>query len=265
MHLPIYQTLFVATLSFPSGLVAAVPSGSRLSPKCHPGGNFDLSNWNLETSIDNGTGRPLIISAAKLGAGKDGCKNGWHDEGPEHEWFYTDPKDGAMVINAPGYSDEHPCIRTSGSVHCRTEFHEVSPSSWPPNATTNHLHVKLVGLKGSNVVIGQIFQAGTGANKPYAELYYHDSGSVIMGVATCPGGSNDGCNQDMQTIGTAPLGEPFTYDIRFEKNVLKAGLNGKMKTVKTYFMTPGAWFKFGNYNQGTDDASLHIFEMMVQH
>ncbi|KAK0712091.1 alginate lyase 2 [Lasiosphaeris hirsuta] len=254
-----YNALLATLPFFPSRVAAA------LNPSCRPGGNFDLSKWALETPIDNGNGQPLVISAASLSAGNDGCKNGWQDKGSNHQWFFTESTDGSMVMKAPGYSKDHPCIKWSGSNHCRTEFRETSPTSWPPSATTNRLHVKLVGIRGRNVCIGQVFQVGSSANKPFAELYYHDDGTVVIGVATCQGGANDGCDQDMQPLGVVALGTAFTYDIWFEGNVLKAGVNGQMKTLKTYFTTPGAMFKVGNYNQGTDDASVHILELTTQH
>lgn len=169
-------------------------------------------------------------------------------------------------MKAPGYSKDHPCIKWTGSNHCRTEFRETTPASWSPSASTNRLHVGLVGIRGSNVCIGQVFQVDSGASKPFAELYYHGGdGAVVMGVATCPGGANAGCGQDLQQLGTVKLGTPFTYDIRFEGGVLVAGVNGQMKTLRTHFSTPGALFKVGNYNQGTDDASVHILELVTDH
>jgi len=94
-----------------------------------------------------------------------------------------------MVMKAPGYSKYRPCIKWSGSNHCRTEFHEVKPTSWSPNDARNRLHVKLVGIQGSNVCIGQVFQVGSSANRPFCELYYNGKdGSIKMGVATCPWG-----------------------------------------------------------------------------
>jgi hypothetical protein len=170
-----------------------------------------------------------------------------------------------MVMKAPGYSDGRPCIKWSGSNHCRTEFRQTSPASWSPSTATNRLHVSLVGIRGGNVCIGQVFQVGSSANKPFAELYYRSDGTIVMGIATCPGGAKDGCGQDLQRLGTVALGTPFTYDIRFERNVLMAGVNGQMKALKTYFTTPGAMFKVGNYNQGTDDSSVHIFELVTDH
>ena len=285
MQLSFYQTGIIAVITF--GSVTAA-----LDPNCRPGGNFDLSKWDLETPIDNGHGQPLVIPAATLSGGSNGCSNGWQDKGPDHQWFFTvstqslihimclletlctfanimgltqESTDGSMVMKAPGYSAANPCIKWSGSNHCRTELHESTPSSWSPNAATNRLHVKLVGIRGSEVCIGQVFQSGSSANKPYAELYYRDDGTVFIGVATCPGGADDGCKQDTPMLGTVPLGTPFSYDIWYEGNVLKAGINGNMKTLTTYFNTPGAFFKAGNYDQGTDDASVHILELTTQH
>jgi len=69
----------------------------------------------------------------------------------------------------------------------------------------------------------------------------------------------------MQSLGTVPLGAPFSYDIWFEGAVLKAGLNSNMQTLMTHFATPGAAFKVGNYSQGTDDASIHLFGLTTDH
>jgi len=278
-----------AALPFLSGLASA------LDPTCRPGGNFDLSKWELETSINNGNGQPLVISAKDLSGNGNGCANGWQDKGSEHQWFFTvrgsfspvflsrprrepllttvgpppraqETTDGSLVMKAPGYSEDRPCIKWSGSNHCRTEFHEAKPASWAPTAGLNRLHVKLVGIRGSNVCIGQVFQVGGEANKPYAELYYHGGdGKIEIGVATCPGGANAGCGQHLTTLGKVPLNTPFSYDIRFEGNVLKAGINGAVQTLQTYFTTPGANFKVGNYNQGTDDSSVHLLELTTQH
>ena len=47
MQLHAFST-FIITLSLLGGLAVA------LDPNCRPGGNFDLTKWDLETSIDNG-------------------------------------------------------------------------------------------------------------------------------------------------------------------------------------------------------------------
>jgi len=68
-----------------------------------------------------------------------------------------------------------------------------------------------------------------------------------------------------QRLGTSVLGTPFTYDIRFERNVLMASVNGQMKALTTYLTLTAAMFNIGNHNQGTDDASAHIFEFLTDH
>ncbi|KAF2643656.1 alginate lyase 2 [Massarina eburnea CBS 473.64] len=258
MQFTTYQIAFVSILPIFSGL------SSALNPSCRPGGNFDLKKWDLETPIDNGSGQPKVIPGSDLTPAGDACKNGWQDKGSDHQWFFKESTDGSMVMKAPGYSSSRPCIKWSGSNHCRSEFHEDT-AAWSTTSGTNRLHVKLSAGYGTKICIGQVFQSGTGSNKPYLELYYNSNGDVVTGVATCPGGANDGCGQDTTTIGNVPFNTQFTYDLQFEGGVLKAGVNGNLKTLKTFFTTPKASFKFGNYNQGTDDASVHIFELSVQH
>ncbi|KAF1959352.1 concanavalin A-like lectin/glucanase [Byssothecium circinans] len=254
-----YQTALLSALPF-LGTVSAA-----LDPSCRPGGNFALKKWDLETSIDNGSGQPKVISGSELTPDTNACSNGWQDKGSAHQWFFTESTDGSMVMKAPGYSSSRPCIKWSGSNHCRTEFHETT-AAWSTSNSLNRLHVKLSAGYGSNICIGQVFQSGTGFNKPYLELYYHPgSGDIIAGVATCPEGGNAGCNQAMTTVGNVAMGTVFTYDVQFEGGVLKVAINGKVTTLKTFFTTPKASFKFGNYNQGTDDASVHVFELSVQH
>jgi hypothetical protein len=113
MHLPIHQAALVAALQF-AGVVAA------LNTTCRPGGNFDLRMWELETSIDNGKGQPLVISAKSLGGNQDGCTSGWQDKGKDHQWFFTvrsaqpiDPSLSPLVLSALAH---HACpCRLSGN------------------------------------------------------------------------------------------------------------------------------------------------------
>ena len=85
MQPPAYSlNALIHALPFSSSRVAAA-----LDPSCRPGGNFDLSKWALETSIDNGKGQPLVISAQQLSGGNNGCKDGWQDKGSNHQWFFT--------------------------------------------------------------------------------------------------------------------------------------------------------------------------------
>jgi len=83
MQLPTFQTALIAALPFLDGVAAA------LNPACRPGGNFDLTKWDLETPINDGNGRPKVIKAAELNGNGDGCNKGWQDKGSDHQWFFT--------------------------------------------------------------------------------------------------------------------------------------------------------------------------------
>ena len=105
-------TSAVAFLAVPLTLFALNP----------PGSNFNLSYWDLETPVGNGS--PMIVSSSQL---QNGFVNG--------AYFFTNSSDGSMVMKEPGTN----CTAWSGT-HCRTEFREVSPSngqytSWSSSGT----------------------------------------------------------------------------------------------------------------------------------
>ncbi|KAL6714780.1 hypothetical protein ACLMJK_007040 [Lecanora helva] len=196
---------------------------TALDPSCAPGGNFDLTKWQLQLPYgDNGV--PKTISPDNL----KGC-GGFQD--PGHHYFFTESGDGAMVMKTPGSPDQTGCLKTSGSQHCRTEFGELA--HWSPTSGTNRLFADLLVKFGTEYQV----QGGQG--------------------------------QDLQLIGTVPVGTRFTYEVRFEGGELLARLNGDaFKTLKTYFTTPKAFFKAGNYNQDvqtTDVADLHFFQLVITH
>ena len=230
---------------------------TALDPSCAPGGNFNLSGWQLQLPYGS-NGTPLTKSPDDL----KGC-NGFQD--PGHHYFFTESGDGAMVMKAPGSPAQSGCLTTSGSQHCRTELGELA--QWSPTSGTNRLFADLLGTDVHNVCIGQVFQADSGFNKPFAELYYSGAdGGVRFGTEYQAQG---GQGQDLQLIGTVPVGTRFTYEVRFEGGNLLARLNGDaFKTLRTYFTTPKAFFKAGNYNQDldtTDIADLHFFQLKITH
>jgi hypothetical protein len=72
-------------------LVALLLSTSftaALNPDCAPGGNFDLSIWELQLPIGS-TGDPTTISNTEL----EGC-DGWEN----FSYFFTETGDGALVM-----------------------------------------------------------------------------------------------------------------------------------------------------------------------
>ena len=110
-------------------LCLAVEEAAALDPKCAPGGNFDLSYWNLQLPTGK-TGHPATKTPSQL----KGC-DGYQEPGV----FYTDSKDGALVMKVPGSPSSTACVTTPNSKHCRTELRELSfdsgdKASWSPSA-----------------------------------------------------------------------------------------------------------------------------------
>jgi hypothetical protein len=130
-------------------LLGLVASAQALNPGCSPGGNFDLSGWNLQLPTGS-TGSPTTIPGSSL-AGCSGYTSGV---------FYTDGSTGELVMTVPGSPSSAGCVTTPNSLHCRTEFREISPSSWSPNNGNNRLRVTMSVPRPDDsahgTVIGQI-------------------------------------------------------------------------------------------------------------
>lgn len=75
-----------------------VVSAAALDPSCAPGGNFDLTVWELELPIGPSQGDPTTISSSQL----QNC-SGYQD--PGHQYFFTESGDGALVMKAPSPSN----------------------------------------------------------------------------------------------------------------------------------------------------------------
>ncbi|PNY27081.1 Uncharacterized protein TCAP_02990 [Tolypocladium capitatum] len=254
MHL---STLFpsssaggLATLSVL--LLQSLPISAALNPKCHPGGNFDLSKWNLQLPI--GKGRPQEIPSREL----QGC-NGYTNK----DYFYTSDSDGTLVMKVPGSPSTSKCVTTPDSIHCRTELRENSPSSWSPFAPVNRLFGDLVVTKNDGgICIGQIHIDDSISHKPVAELYHNSNGDLKMGVQKCRT-----CTQQLFDVDHVPKGQRFTYEIRYEGNKLSVSINGKAaKQLTTFDLDgPNSYFKAGNYNQGNDPTETRFYAIRVTH
>ncbi|KAB8229478.1 polysaccharide lyase family 7 protein [Aspergillus alliaceus] len=214
-----------------------------LDPKCAPGGNFDLSYWNLQLPTGE-SGHPTTITASKL----KGCK-GYQDSSV----FYTDEK---MVLYR----------------HCRTELRELnsdgsSKASWSPSASKNRLSATVTVPKpddGSHgTVIGQIHIDDTISTKPVCELYYSTEGDLVMGVEK----TRKGGKSIFTKVGNAPVGKKFSYEIRYESDELSVSIDGgSPQKLDTYELdSPKSYFKAGNYNQGDSASEVHFYELNVQH
>lgn len=233
----------------------AAASALAQDPSCAPGGNFDLSVWNLQLPF----GRPDIIKSRDL----QGC------DGYAGETFFSDPSTGNIVLLAPGNPDLTSCATTSGSTHCRTELREVTPGSganaaWSP-AGTNVLRVSMIVVTADDgthgTAIGQVFASA--ASKPLAEMYYSQQGLIVVGVKPNPTG-----DQIDTEVGNVPVGTEFNYEMSYSNDVLSVTINGQETILDTYeWNSPKCYFKAGNYNQGksADSSEVQIISVSVTH
>ncbi|KAI1322510.1 polysaccharide lyase family 7 protein [Xylariaceae sp. FL0255] len=255
--------LSLTSILLPAALVtgnAVLPRSASLDPSCAPGGNFDLSPWELQLPIGS-TGDPETISSSDL----QGC-SGYQD--PGHHYFFTESGDGALVMKVPGSPSSSGCVTMTNSLHCRTELREINPSSWDPNSSTNSLTVSLAVEEPDDsshgTVIGQIHIDDSISSKPVMELYYNSSGDIVAGVEQTRSGGNEVISSVLANI---PVGTQFMYEITYQGNILAVAINGgSPKTLSTYSLdAPASYFKVGNYNQGDSASDVHFFSIYVTH
>ena len=253
-----FSTLTIAAIH----LLTANPIGA-LNPSVAPGGNFDMSYWELQLPIGS-TGSPETISSSSLQG-----SNGYQD--PGHHYFFTESGDGAMVMKVPGSPSSAGCVTTSNSLHCRTELREADPStgkanSWDPNAAINRMKATLIVTVPDDseygTVIGQIHIDDSVSTKPVCELYYNSNGDITIGVEQTRAGGDE----VFTSLGNVPVGTQFSYELEYSTNLLKVAINGVFQTLNTYSLdAPLSYFKAGNYNQGDSPSDVHFFALTIQH
>lgn len=244
-------------------LASAIPGYTKslearaLNPQCAPGGNFDLSVWELQLPVGS-AGSPTTISTSAL----EGC-SGYSNRG----YFFTESGDGAMVMKVPGSPSSSGCVTTPNTKFCRTELREENPSSWDPKAATNRLSATVSVPKPDNsnhgTVIGQIHMDSSVSSYPVAKLYYNSNGDITIGVHK----SRSGGTEYYTSLGSILVGQKFSYEIRYENGSLSVSINGgAAKDVSLGNLDPPlSYFKAGNYNQGDSPSEVHFFEVAVQH
>lgn len=229
-----------------------------LNPGVAPGGNFNMTYWELQLPIGS-SGDPETISSSAL-QGNSGYQN--------YSYFFTESGDGAMVMKVPGSPTETGCVTTPNSTHCRTELAETS--SWSPNNATNRLNATLYVTEADpsshGTVIGQIHMDSSVSTKPVCELYYGQSGNIYIGVEQTRAGDDE----VMTYLANVPIGTRFTYEIEYYDNTLKVAINGNYRTLSTYSLdAPLSYFKAGNYNQSSGSTSgpsdVHFLALTIQH
>ncbi len=213
-----------------------------------PGGNFDLSLWELQEPVGS-PGSPTTISPAALEG-----PNGFQDS-----YFFTDPTDGAMT-----FWDPENGVTTANSSYPRSELREMnadgSEANWPVTGTNTLSATLAVTQVPDHVCVGQIhcgtaIQTGlTATTKPLLELYYTSNGDITLGIEVSPSGS-----QTSYDIANVPLGTKFNYTIQLTGDgTITLVLNGITSTftMPSSFVGYGEYFKAGNYDQSAGDAGI---------
>src|SRR6185312_13205508 len=152
---------------------------SGLDPSVAPGGNFDLSRWELQLPTGS-AGDPTTILPAQLEG----------DNGFQDSYFYTGT-DGSMT-----FWDPENGVTTPNSNYSRSELREMDPSgaaaNWFAAGTTNTLSATLkVTQVPNHVCVGQIHLGSGGSTKPLLELFYYSNGDIKMGIEQTPAGGNE--------------------------------------------------------------------------
>jgi hypothetical protein len=236
------------------------PSG--LNPKVAPGGNFDLSVWELQEPVGS-PGNPTTIPPAALEG-----PNGFHDA-----YFFTDTTDGAIT-----FWDPENGVTTANSSYPRSELREMNADGSEANwaiAGTNTLSATLeVSQVPDHVCVGQIhigtaLDAGLAAStKPLLELYYYASGAIELGIEDGPTGS-----QTTHAITSVPLGTKFRYVLQLTgTGTITLVIDGTTSTftMPSSFNGYGQYFKAGDYDQtvGSDatvGATVKFYALQITH
>ncbi|WP_069757896.1 polysaccharide lyase family 7 protein [Streptomyces sp. LUP47B] len=217
-------------------------SAGAANPNVAPGGNFDLSVWQLQEPVGS-PGSPTAISSSRLQGA-----NGFQDA-----YFYTDTRDGAMTFWAPEKG-----VTTPNSNYARSELREMnrngSAADW--NLSGNHrlsATLRVVSVT-KNVCVGQIhLGSGGSSTKPLLELYYRSNGDIVLGTENSPAGG-----QTLHNVGNTPVGKTWTYAIAVSGgNTIELTVNGSTTRygIPSSFFPYKQYFKAGSYNQSSSDST----------
>jgi len=241
------------------GDAAAGGGDGGLNPHVAPGGNFDLSIWELQEPVGS-PGSPTTYSPAQL-------------EGPnghQDAYFYTDPTDGSMT-----FWDPENGVTTANSMYPRSELREMTSAGTPANWATTGTHTLSATLKATvvpnHVCVGQI-HLGTGtpaSTKPLLELFYFSTGSIAIGIEQTPAGGNE----VQTTVGNVPLGTKWSYVIGLSGNAITLVIDGgatQSFTMAASFDQENMYFKAGDYDQSvgsssTVGAKVQFYALDVHH
>jgi hypothetical protein len=234
------------------------PPPTGLDPTVAPGGNFNLSVWQLQLPVGS-PGAPTTISPAQL-KGANGYTN--------PAYFFTDKTDGSMTFWAPEKG-----VTTPNSNYARSELREMnangSAADWRL-AGSHRLSATLrIPQVTKNVCVGQIHLGSGGpSTKPLVELYYKPNGDISLGTENSPDGG-----QTLHPVGNVPLGTKWSYVIAVSGgNTVNLTINGSTTSypIPSSFNPYGMYFKAGSYNQSssestTNGAKVKLYTLQINH
>jgi hypothetical protein len=226
-------------------------SAATLDPALPPGGNFNLSIWQLQLPTGS-PGKPDTIQSAQL-KGANGYRN--------PTYFWTDKNDGSMTFWAPEKG-----VTTPNSNYARSELRENGEWALAGNHTLSaQLRVPSVT---KNVCVGQVhLGSGGSSTKPLLELYYRPNGDIYLGTENSPDGG-----QTLHKVGSVALGVKWTYVINVTGNKINLTIDGARTSyrVPSSFNPYKEYFKAGSYNQSSSDstsngAKVKFYALTVTH
>ncbi|GAA1999553.1 polysaccharide lyase family 7 protein [Catenulispora subtropica] len=231
--------------------------GGGLNPGVAPGGNFDLSLWELQLPTGS-AGSPTTIPPSQL-EGADGFQD---------SSFFTDSGDGAMT-----FWDPENGVTTPNSNYSRSELREMTSSGAAANWFAPGTHTLSATLKVTkvpdHVCVGQIHLGSGGSTKPLLELFSYANGDIKMAIEQTPAGGNE----VLYTVGNVPVGTTWSYVIGLSGSTISLVLNGgtaRTWTASSTFDGYGMYFKAGDYDQtsGSDPsvgARVGFYRLAIHH
>ncbi len=221
---------------------ATPPPPTGLNPSLAPGGNFDLTLWELQLPIGSAGAPTTILPAQLTGA------SGFQDS-----YFYTDTTDGAMT-----FWDPENGVTTPNSNYSRSELREMTSSGAAANWFSPGTHKLSATLKvtqvPNHVCVGQIHLGSGGSTKPLLELFYYSNGNIEMAIEQTPAGGNE----IQYLAGNVPVGTKWSYTIGLSGSTISLVINSgatQTWTASSTFNGYGMYFKAGDYDQSTGSSS----------
>ncbi|MFI5675415.1 polysaccharide lyase family 7 protein [Streptomyces cellulosae] len=222
--------------------VLGTSGADAADPKVAPGGNFDLSVWQLQEPVGS-PGSPTTIPSSRLRG-----PSGYQDA-----YFYTDTRDGAMTFWAPEKG-----VTTPNSKYARSELREMNRDGGAADWSLSGSHrlnatLRVVSVT-SNVCVGQIhLGSGGSSTKPLMELYYRANGDIVVGTENSPAGG-----QTTHTVGHVAVGKTWSYTIAVSGgDTIDLTVNGSTThyPIPSSFFPYKQYFKAGSYNQSSSDST----------